>query len=238
MKAIIIGATSGIGKELAIQMSEAGYQLGITGRRGYLLDSLAQQLTTPCYKSVMDISQIPSSVNALKQLLTEMKDVDIIIINAGIGSMEPSFPLNLELDTIAINVSGFSAMAHTAYHYFAQRQQGHIVGISSISALRGGNATSYNASKAYMANYLEGLAIKAYSEKKDIAVTDIRPGFVDTAMAKGARVFWKAPTTKAVNQILFAIRQQRRVVYITKRWYLIALLLRNLPFALYRKLVT
>ena len=236
MKAIIIGATSGIGRELAKQMSAAGYIVGITGRRTQLLDSLAAELTTDCYKANMDLTNVSESVKALEDLFSQMGDVDIIVINAGTGSVNPQFPLAEELETIAVNVTGFTAMANAAYHYFTNKNGGHIVGISSISALRGGPAATYNASKAYVSNYLEGLSCRASAQNVDILVTDIRPGFVDTKMAKGDRLFWKAPVEKAAKQIFYAIKQKRRVVYITKRWRLIALLLSCLPFRIYRKL--
>ena len=236
MKAIIIGATSGIGRELAKQMSAQGYTVGITGRRTQLLDSLEHELSTPCFKAEMDLIDIDGSVTALEALLCQMGDVDIVVINSGTGSMNPEFPLADELETVAVNVTGFTAMANIAYRYFVGQKGGQLVGISSISALRGGPAATYNGSKAYVSNYLEGLACRKLTAENNIIITDVRPGFVDTDMAKGDRLFWKAPVEKAVTQIVNAIKQQRKVVYITKRWRLIAMLLSILPFSIYRKL--
>lgn len=236
MKAIIIGATSGIGRELAKQMSNEGYHVGITGRRSHLLDSLETELPCQCFKARMDLTRVSESVEALERLLKTMDDVDIIVINSGVGSNDPDFPLSDELETVAVNVTGFTAMANVAYHYFAAKQEGHIVGISSIASLRGGPAAVYHASKAYVSNYLEGLACRSHSNKDNIVVTDIRPGFVDTAMAKGDGIFWKAPVEKAVKQIFSAIKGKRRVVYITKRWRLVGLIMSLLPFTLYRRL--
>jgi len=237
MKAIIIGATSGIGRELAQQMSNQGYELGITGRRSNLLDTLAEALPRKAYKATMDLEDVREAVDAFKQLLEIMGDVDLVVINSGTGSIDPKFPLEDELSTVAVNVLGFTAIANVAYHYFASRGQGHIVGMSSIAAIRGGPAASYNASKAYVSSYLEGLACRAHVEAKNISITDIRPGFVDTAMAKGEGIFWCAPVPKATEQILTAIRNKRSVVYVTKRWRLIAVLLACLPGGLYRKLM-
>ena len=238
MKAVIIGATSGIGRELARQMSSVGYIVGITGRRSNLLDSLEKELASKCFKSTMDLINIPESVRAFEELLSEMGDVEIIVINSGTGSINPEFPLSDELETVAVNVTGFTAMANIAYHYFSGKKGGHIVGISSISAIRGGPVATYNASKAYVSNYLEGLSCRAQCQEKNICVTDIRPGFVDTGMAKGEGIFWKAPVEKAVKQILSAIRSKRRIAYITKRWWLVGLLLSCLPFRLYRKIIS
>jgi short-subunit dehydrogenase len=135
VKAIIIGATSGIGRELAKQMSAHDYTVGITGRRTQLLDSLEQEMASTCFTSTMDLTNIPDSVSAFKALLDRMGDVDIVVINSGTGSINPEFPLSEELDTIAVNVTGFTAIANVAYHYFIKRKAGHIIGISSIAAL-------------------------------------------------------------------------------------------------------
>ena len=234
MKAIIIGATSGIGRELAKQLSADGYIVGITGRRSHLLDSLEHELENPCFKATMDLSRTDESVSALKKLLDAMGDVDTIIINSGTGSSEDGFPLSDELGILAVNVTGFVAMANTAFHYFNPRRKGHIVGISSVAAERGGTATCYHASKAFVSSYLEGLGCRS----SDIDITDIRPGFVDTAMAKGDELFWVAPVEKAAAQILTAIKQKHRVAYITKRWRLIALLMKCMPFFVYRKIIS
>ncbi|KZN48041.1 hypothetical protein N476_22615 [Pseudoalteromonas luteoviolacea H33] len=236
-KAIIIGATSGIGKALAINMAQQGYILGLTGRREAMLASLQQSITSKTYMCVMDISTPHNAVEKFEQLIENMQGVDLVLINAGTGSCEPDFPLEGELNTIAVNVSGFTAIANAAYHYFTKQGHGHIAATSSIMALRGGPCPSYNASKAYMSNYLEGLYCRAYKAGLDISVTDIRPGFVDTQMAKGDGIFWLAPVEKAAVQILTAIEQKKRVVYITKRWRLIAILMQILPFSAFVRLM-
>ena len=237
MKAIIIGATSGIGRELAQQMSSEGYVVGITGRRSNLLDSLSESLPGESFKATMDLENVTAAVDAFKQLLSTMGTVDIVVINSGTGSNNPEFPLDDELETVAVNVVCFTAMANVAYHYFAAQNKGHIVGISSIAAVRGGPAASYNASKAYVSSYLEGLSCRAHSQGKNMSITDVRPGFVDTAMAKGEGIFWCATVPKAAQQIFTAIKEKRSVVYVTKRWRLIAILLSWLPASLYRRVI-
>ena len=238
MKAIIIGATSGIGRELARQMSNDGYIVGVTGRRSSLLDSLGAELPGKYFKSTMDLANISESVRIFEELLKQMEGVDIVVINSGTGSIDPKFPLSDELETIAVNVTGFTAIANVAYRYFAAKSEGHIVGISSVAAIRGGPVAAYNASKAYVSNYLEGLSCRSHSQGNNVFITDIRPGFVDTAMAKGDGIFWMASVEKAVTQIFYAIQKKRRITYITKRWWFIGLLLSWLPFGLYRKIIS
>jgi len=238
MKAIIIGATSGIGRELAKQMSDYGYIVGITGRRSELLVSLEEELSHKCFKLTMDLTDISESVKGLHTLLGDMGDVNVVVINAGTGNVDPAFPLSGELETVAVNVAGFTAMANVAYHYFADKGEGHIVGTSSIMALRGGPCTSYNASKAYISSYLEGIYCRSCLEGHNIFVTDVRPGFVDTGMAKGDGIFWMASVEKAAKQIFNAIQAKRRIVYITKRWKLIGFILSRMPFRLYLKAIS
>jgi short-subunit dehydrogenase len=120
---------------------------------------------------------------------------------------------------------------------FLAQGYGHLAGISSIAALRGSwEAPAYNASKAFASNYLEGMHAKAVKSGKPIYVTDIQPGFVDTAMAQGEGLFWIASPQKAANQILEAIRKRKRHAYITRRWRLIGWILKLLPDFIYTKL--
>ena len=121
-------------------------------------------------------------------------------------------------------------------NFFQYQKHGHLVGISSIAGLRGsGQTPSYNATKAFQINYLEGLRQKS-NKLKNIVITDIRPGFVKTRMAKGDGQFWVAPPKKAAEQILNAIKKKRKIVYVTKRWSLIAIVLRLLPKFVYDKM--
>lgn len=219
-------------------MSNQGYSIGVTGRRTHLLESIENELSGKCFTSTMDISDVSESVAKFKALLLEMHGVDIVVINSGTGSTASEYPLGDELETVSVNVVGFTALANVAYHYFAENGNGHIVGTSSIMALRGGPYPSYNASKAYISSYLEGLICKSRMNGYDIAVTDIRPGFVQTDMAKGDGIFWAAPAEKAAAQIFSAIKKKKRVVYITKRWWLVAILMKFLPFKLYLKTIS
>ena len=116
-------------------------------------------------------------------------------------------------------------------NYFKNQGVGHLVNFSSIAGLRGnGDAPAYFASKAFQINYLEGLRLNAYKSGQTIYVTDVRPGFVDTAMALGDGQFWVAPVEKAAKQIFTAIQRKKKVVYVTKRWKLIGILLKIIHF--------
>ena len=106
-----------------------------------------------------------------------------------------------------------------------------------VSCLRGGGAApAYNASKAYQINYAEGLRQRAAKSSRTVCVTDIRPGFVATAMAKGEGLFWVMPAGKAADQIVRAIRRRPPVAVVTRRWRLLAWVLKHLPECIYRKM--
>jgi short-subunit dehydrogenase len=153
------------------------------------------------------------------------------------GDFNHELDFEIEKRTIDTNVTGFTCVADWAFNYFKHQGKGHLVGISSVAGLRGSSiAPAYNATKAFQINYLEGLRQKAAKLNSKILVTDVRPGFVDTAMAKGNGQFWVAPVDKAVDQILAAIKKETKIVYITKRWKLIGALLKRIPLTMYDRM--
>ncbi len=234
-KAVIIGATSGIGRELAKVLADDGYIVGIIGRRQHLLQELKEELPSQTFIHPIDISDT-NATRDLQNLINKMQGVDLIIISAGIGFNDPDLPWEKEKKTIETNVLGFTAMANTAYHHFQEKGKGHLVGISSIAAIRGGDAPAYNASKAYVSNYLQGLRYIISKSNDSIVITDIKPGFVNTAMAQGDGLFWVASPRKAAVQIHKAIKKKKKHSYITKRWKLIGWMLKLMPEAIYNKL--
>lgn len=144
-----------------------------------------------------------------------------------------------EEDTITTNVVGATRIYDLAFNLFKAQGYGHLVAISSIASLRGNRfSPSYFASKAYQVNYLESLYFKSKEIKGGkVHVTDIRPGFVDTRMALGEGIFWKASLEKASKQIYTAIKHKKRRVYISKRWQLIAWVLKIVPSWLMKKVM-
>lgn len=230
-RAIIIGATSGIGRGLAQLLVKNDYKVGITGRRINLLEELKQE--SPGHyivKSfdIMDAENIPDNLNAITN---ELGGLDLIIISSGIGNYNYNLDFEIEKNTIDTNVSGFTAIADWAYKYFKQNDSGHLVAITSIAGLRGNRVSpSYSGSKAFQMKYLEGLRQKAKKEKFPIVISDIRPGYVDSNMTKGETgLFWLASMDVATAQIYNAIKRKKEIVYITKRWAIIAFILKLLP---------
>jgi short-subunit dehydrogenase len=233
-KVIIIGSTSGIGKGLAQIFAANHYKVGITGRRKELLLELKDENPDAYLTKVLDVTDTVSSIEQLEELTNELGGLDILVISSGIGEINISLDFEIEKQTIDANILGFTSIADWAFNYFQKQQTGHLVLISSIGGLRGSSqAPAYNASKAYQINYTEGLQQKATKLKLPILITDIRPGLVDTKMAKGEGLFWVMPLEKAVYQMYKAIVNKRNVVYVTKRWRIIALLLKLIPRGVY-----
>lgn len=236
-KAIVIGATSGIGRELAKLLTENGYLVGISGRRTELLTEIEKENPKLYRIKNFDITEIEKIETKLTELTKEIGGIDLLILSSGMGDINENLNFAVEKRTIETNVLGFTCVSDWAFNYFERQKFGHLVAISSIAGIRGSRqATSYNATKAYQINYLEGLRQKAKNLKMKIFITDIRPGFVNTEMAKGEGLFWVSPVEKASKQIYNAILNKRKIVYVTKRWRIIANILKRIPTFIYDKM--
>ena len=235
-KAIVIGATSGIGKSISEILIQNGYAVGVTGRRLEMLQSLKEKYPKQMCYSQMDVQELSSIESICNKLVHQLGGLDLLIISAGIGDENKMLDFAIENKVIKTNIQGFTCVADWGMNYFKKQGHGHLVNISSIAGLMGnGEAPSYNATKAFQINYLEGLRLNADKSGAEIIVTDIRPGYVDTDMAKGDGMFWVAPVEKAAQQIFTAIKRKKKVVYISKRWRIIGLLLKIIPYSILRK---
>lgn len=235
-KAIIIGATSGIGNELAKTLAENGYKVGITGRRKSELEKLQHSKPNNYEIKSFDCTTETNS-EKLSELTKKIGGLDLLILSSGTGDLNEKLDFEIEHKTNLLNVKAFTEIVVWAINYFEKQKKGHLVAISSIAGIRGSRmAPAYNASKAYQINYLEGLRQKAAKSKNPIYITDIRPGFVDTDMAKGEGQFWVATKEKAARQIFGIIKRKKGIGYVTKRWWIIAKLLRIIPNGIYKKM--
>lgn len=236
-KAIIVGASSGIGRQLAILLAEKNYLVGITGRRKYLLEELQSQWPGNLIISDFDITHTSFVAKKLEDLVSALGGLELLILSAGKGEINESLEFNIENETIDLNVAGFTAVADWAINYFQKQGKGHLAVITSVAGIRGGRqAPAYNASKAFQISYLEGLRQKITKLKLPIFITDIRPGFVKTKPAPVNIKFLIASVEKAARQMLHAIENKKPVVYVTRRWRLVAILMRLLPRQFYKRI--
>ena len=234
-RAIILGASSGIGEALAHELSRAGWHLTLVARRHDRLEALRETLGRDAVVRSFDVAH-PDAAATFERLLEELGAVDLVVVSAGTGHNNPDLRSDLDADTVTLNVLGFMAMAQVATRYFLKQGRGHLVGISSIAALRGNAAASYAASKAFQSVYLDGLRDLVGRTGLPIAITEVQPGGVDTAMLKPdrplpaiVRRLFVASPEKAARQILRAIQKRRKHAYITRRYAVVALLMKLLP---------
>ena len=213
-RAIVIGATSGIGRALAERLAAEGYRVGVTGRREALLEELAASRPGSFCYAAADIMDPAAACAALERLAGELGGMDLCVVSAGTGDLNPGLDYALEEPAIRTNVVGWTAAVDWAYGRFEERGGGHLVVITS-----GG-----------------GLRQRAAKSGLPLPVTDIRPGFVATEMAKGEGLFWVMPVDRVVEGIVRAIRRRRSVAVVTRRWRLPAWLIRHMPECIYRKM--
>jgi len=235
-KIIIVGATSGIGRKMAELYAATGNIVGITGRRKELLDEIENMFPGKIKTECFDVTA-NENIARLTSLIQKTGGLDILVYSSGIGELSKELDWQIDKRTVETNVNGFIEIANWVFNYFIKQGDGRMAVISSIAANRGNSwAPAYSASKAFQSNYFEALAIKAKKMKKDIGVTCIEPGFVATKMAKGNKRFWVVPLEKAATQIIAAIEKKKQKVYVSKRWWLVAKMMRLIPFWLYKKI--
>lgn len=231
-KAIIVGATSGIGKELAGILVKNNYKVGITGRRIELLEELKNTSPNHYFIKPFDCT-IASNSEKLSELTKEMGGLDLLIMSSGTGDANEELVFKEDKKTVDLNVNAFTEIMDWSFNFFRKQGSGHITAISSVAGLRGSKiAPAYFASKAYQINYLESLRKMA---TKNIYITDIRPGYVNTAMALGDNLFWVSSKEKAAKQIFNYIKRKKDVGYVSKRWQLIAIALKIVPNFIYKR---
>lgn len=229
-KAIIVGASSGVGRELAKILTENGYKVGITARRRHLLEELAAEKPDSYCVKDFDVMNTEKIIPNLDELVKELGGLDLLIISAGVIKYNVDLDYEIEYRTNAVNVTGFTLMSNWAFNYFRKQKYGHLVGLTSVAGFRGWrNNPAYNASKAYEINYLEGLRNLAQYEKLPITVTNIIPGYMETKMMGKTLVFWVCSAEKAARQIYTAIRKKKKIAYVDKRWRLGAFIYKRVP---------
>ncbi len=235
-KAIIVGASSGIGRGVARLLAEEGYSVGITGRRLELLNELKASKPGSFIVKSFDINNYDTVLRNLDELAQELGDVDLFLLCSGIGKRNRDLILECEINTLNTNVIGFTYVIHWAFKYFERKGRGNLAAITSITGVRGfALSPSYSSSKAFQIRYLEALRQKSQSEKMNIKITEIRAGFVDTDMGNGDGAFWIASVEKAAKQIYSALKKDGGIFYVSRIWRLVSFFLKIVPGALYER---
>ena len=233
-KAIIIGASTGIGRALAKVLLDNNYKVGITGVEKNILNELNQISNINLNVKYLDCKSQTSS-EIINGLINWLDGLDLLVFSAGIGHLDENMGFEIENEANKLNVLAFTEIADKAYKYFESKKHGHFVAITSIAGLRGNRiAPAYHAAKSYQISYLEGLRQKAINSNLSVTITDIRPGFVDTGLVN-KKHFWMATKEKAAQQIFNIIAKKQNIGYVTKRWLIIALILKIIPNWIYNR---
>ena len=249
MKAIVMGATSGIGMEVARQLAAKGWKVGIAGRRTERLAALAESVEgIVAYKSIDIMSDDAPAL--LTELIEEMGGVDLYFHSSGIGWQNEMLDMGKELSTVATNCAGLVRMTDTLLGWFAakcgaetrdhaqhDKPHLHIACITSIAGTKGlGAAPAYSASKRFQSHYLESLQQLATIRHLNVSITDIRPGFVATPLIEGSRYPLQLKADDVAAKAIKAIERGKKVSVIDWRYAILVRLWRLIPRSLWVKL--
>ena len=223
--------------EVARLLLADGWQLGVAARREAPLQQL--KATAPDRVEVMtiDVTQ-PDAGERLLSLISQLGGMDLYFHASGIGKQNRTLEADIELRTVDTNAVGFTRMIGTAFRYFAQQGKGHIAAITSIAGTKGlGPAPAYSATKALQATYLQALEQQAHQRRLNIRFTDIRPGFVDTALLNGTFKYPMLMKPEAVaRDIVSSILCQRHVRVIDARYRVMTFFWRLIPNCIWRRM--
>lgn len=235
-RAIIIGASSGMGREVARILLAEGWRVGVAARRTAPLRELEIANPKQVVSADIDVNDEEAPAKLLS-LIERFGGIDLYFHAAGVGWQNPQLDLTVELDTVRTNGMGFTRLVDTAFGYMATHGGGHIAVISSIAGTKGlGPAPAYSATKAFQNTYIQALEQLANARRLPIRFTDIRPGFVDTPLLAGGHYPMLMSSTAVARQIVRAVNRRRHVRVIDWRYRVLVFFWRLIPNVVWRRL--
>lgn len=242
-RAIVVGASAGMGRALAKQLAADGYIVGMAARRVNLLQELQQEIPTETHIAYIDAAHPEESIATLNAMIEDMGGLDLLVLTIT-GFYDCDFASSdwtQSLPVLAVDVVGFFALARAGLNFFENQGYGHLVGFSSIDGLHGAAACpAYSGSKAFCSRYLEAERNKYIQRNVPICVTDMIPGWIDSKhdfdFEAMPYAYWVETLDDAMRDIYEAIQNKIPVAYITKRWEKVAHLLATIPNDLYNAL--
>ena len=236
-RAIVIGASSGLGNEVAKLLLEHGWTLGVAARRLEPLEQLRETAPERVQTQVLDVTNDDATA-ALDELIDKVGGMDLFFYASGVGNQNLELEPEIELGTVTTNGLGFTRMIGAAYRYMAAHGGGHIAAISSIAGTKGlGAAPSYSATKAFQGSYLQALEQQANMRGLNIRFTDLRPGFVATALlGDNPKYPMLLDTKKVAREMVRAVNKGKHVHVIDWRWRIATALWRRIPRWIWRRL--
>lgn len=235
-RVIIVGATSGIGYEVAKEYVRMGWQVGVSGRRQEVLEQF--QATAPDQIKIqsLDVTH-EDAADKLLALIGQLGGMDLFLLSSGIGSQNPNLKPEVEINTARTNVEGFMRMVTTAFNYFKENGGGHLAVISSIAGTKGlGSAPAYSATKRFQNTYMDALAQLSRMQRLHITFTDIRPGFVETPLLKDRNYPMLMQANCVAAHIISAIARKKRVIVIDWRYAILVFFWKLIPSCLWERM--
>lgn len=233
---VIIGATSGIGYEVAKIYCRLGWRVGVAGRRIERLEAFKEQAPEQIEIQQIDVTET-EAVEKLHSLIDKLGGMDIFLLSTGIGSQNRTLNSEIELSTVNTNALGFTRMVTAAYNYFKEEGGGHLSVISSIAGTKGlGAAPAYSATKRFQNTYIDALAQLARMEKQPVRFTDIRPGFVKTDLLKNDKYPLLMDPELVAQKIVKALSRKKRRVIIDWRYAILVFFWKLIPSYIWERL--
>ncbi|MBR4964578.1 MAG: SDR family NAD(P)-dependent oxidoreductase [Alistipes sp.] len=243
-RAIVIGATSGIGRAVVQQLVEQGWRVAVSGRRSEALDELRvmygadRVITAP-----MDVTK-ESSLQVLDSMITELGAPDLFLYASGIGGQNREIDIAKELDIIDTNCKGMVRVVDHFVCYvrdcgeYNDKHKAHIAVITSIAGTRGlGSAPAYSATKSMQSTYISALAQLCSMECINVRFTDIRPGFVKTAILNPQKHYpMLMSVDSAAKHIIRGLKRKKRVLIFDWRYKLLVAFWHLIPRCVWERL--
>jgi short-subunit dehydrogenase len=242
--AIVIGASSGIGEAMARRLAREGYSVALVARRADRLNVICDEInaqlgTKRAFVYPHDVTHFDDVPTLFQTVLRDLERIKIVVYSSGVMPTIAPNEYNFEKDRsmIDVNVLGAIAWLNQAAILFDRLGGGHIVGISSVSGVRGRVVNpGYSMTKAALTTYLESLRNRL--TRKGVHVLTVKPGFVDTDMfrASGRSASMAISPDQAAGDIWKAICRRQQTLYTPARWAWIMLIIRYIPSFIFRRL--
>ena len=237
----ITGASSGIGRALAIKFANEGWLVAASARREGLLSELNKQ-NSNIYPYPLDVTNIEECKSIVKKILIDHNNIKICVFGAGINDPDSEKKFNLKNIRNIMEVNFFGAMnsVNSIYKYYSEKKNGQISIISSVAGYRGlPSAGAYCASKSALTSFVESLYFDLI--KKNVSVKLISPGFIKTTMTEknnSAKPMIKSPEF-AANEIFIGLTKKKSFeIHFPKTFTFLMKILQILPSSLYFKLIS
>lgn len=236
-----MGATSGIGLEVARILVSKGWTVGVTGRREDKLTEIKSELGEKCFTSVIDVTK-EDAPSKLLTLIESMGGLDLYVNSSGAGWNNTSLDTDKEMICVKTNALGFTQMIDCMYHYFkdngsASGESPQIAIISSIAGTRSlGVTPAYSSTKRFQSHYVASLSQLARSIGFKISFTDIRPGFVDTDFISGHKYPMQLSKQDAATLIVKAILSRKRSAVIDWKYSIVVAVWKLIPQFIWEKI--